>query len=262
MSPGFLSREHFITRIYVTFDDTDTLDCGRGTGKLARWFEDELPDGCAMWGVVRQQLLVHPDVPYTSHNSAACVVVDAPSAVLVPEIIERAVRHLEKHAVDGSDPGLCVATDESPVIEALKAFGVRATRELLTKADAIAVAKGVHLSAHGGTSDGIIGAAAGTGLTADGWSGRFIEYGKNHRLRDFPNVVSVGELLAEGMIVLPVDRNVESAKPDDLVDTRGWLRPCLWGGRPAVPVLRVEPGLWQAIGRSSDKAVAGASNTK
>jgi hypothetical protein len=64
------------------------------------------------------------------------------------------------------------------------------------------------------------------------------------------------------MIVLPVDRNVESAKPGDAVDTRGWLRPRLWGGLPAVPVLQVEPGLWQAIGRASDKAVAGVGNTK
>jgi len=114
----------------------------------------------------------------------------------------------------------------------------------------------VHLSAHGGTSDGIIGATAGTGLTIDGWSGRFIEFGGTRRLRDFPDVVSVGELIAENMIVLPVDRNVECAKPDDVVDSLGWLRPRLWGGRAAVPVVRVESGAWQAIGRSSDKATA------
>ncbi|TDB36974.1 MAG: hypothetical protein D9V44_10765 [Actinobacteria bacterium] len=247
-----------MTRIYVTFDDTDTLDCGRGTGKLARWFEDELPEGCVLWGVVRQQLLVHPDVPYTSHNSSACVVLDAPGADVVPTIIERAIAHLQRHAVDGSDPGLCVATDESPRLDVLLAFAERATREVLTQADAIEAASGagVHLSAHGGTSDGIIGAAAGTGLTIDGWSGRFIEYGGARRLRDFPDIVRVGDLMSEGMVVLPVDRNVESAKPDDLVDSLGWLRPRLWGGRPAVPVLRTDPGRWQAIGRSSGKAKA------
>ena len=55
-------------RLYIAFDDTDTLDADRGTGKVGRWFEDELPDGCRLWAVIRQQLLVHPDVPYTSHN--------------------------------------------------------------------------------------------------------------------------------------------------------------------------------------------------
>ena len=40
-------------RIYIGFDDTDTLEANRGTGKLARWFEGSLPDGCQVWGVVR-----------------------------------------------------------------------------------------------------------------------------------------------------------------------------------------------------------------
>jgi hypothetical protein len=47
-----------------------------GTGKIARRFEDIMPEGCRMWGVVRQQLLVDERIPYTSHNSSACVVVD------------------------------------------------------------------------------------------------------------------------------------------------------------------------------------------
>lgn len=245
-----------MTRIFVTFDDTDTLDCGRGTGKLARWFEAELPEGCVMWGVVRQQLLVHPDVPYTSHNSSACVVIDALGRLVVPAIVERAIAHLERHAIEGSDPGLCVATDEDERLDVLQAFAERATREVLTQAQAIEAARaaGVHLSAHGGTSDGIIGAAAGTGLTIGGWAGRFIEYGGKKRLRDFPDVVRVGDLMAEGMVVLPVDRNVESARPDDVLHSLGWLRPRLWGGRPAVPVVRIEPGVWQAIGCSSGKA--------
>ena len=36
---------------------------------------------------------------------------------------------------------------------------------------------GIHLSGHGGTNDGIIGATAAVGLTACGWSARFLEYG-------------------------------------------------------------------------------------
>ena len=67
-------------RVYIGFDDTDNITADRGTGKLARWFENELPEGCRVEGVVRQQLLVDDRIPYTSHNSSACVMVDAPDA--------------------------------------------------------------------------------------------------------------------------------------------------------------------------------------
>jgi hypothetical protein len=30
-------------KLYIGFDDTDNRDADRGTGKLARWFEDSLP---------------------------------------------------------------------------------------------------------------------------------------------------------------------------------------------------------------------------
>ena len=68
-------------RVYIGFDDTDVKDADRGTGKLARWFERELPEECHVWGVVRQQLLVDEAIPYTSHNSSACVVVECPESV-------------------------------------------------------------------------------------------------------------------------------------------------------------------------------------
>jgi hypothetical protein len=71
-------------RVYLGFDDTDMPDADRGTGKLVRWFGDALPEGCTLWGVVRQQLLVAPEIPYTSHNSSACAVVDAPGGASSP----------------------------------------------------------------------------------------------------------------------------------------------------------------------------------
>lgn len=235
-------------RFFVAFDDTDTLDCGRGTGKLVRWYEQELPHGCTLWGVVRQQLLVHPDVPYTSHNSSAVAVIDAPDDTVREQLIERGITHLANHAVDGSDPGLCVAAEGDAAIESLMHFGQRAAIELVTQAEAYAAAGKAHLSGHGGTNDGVIGAAAGVGLTAWGWSGRFIEYAG---LRDFPQQVSVRDLQDAGMLVLPINRNVVFPKPDDTVSTDGWLRPTLWGGVPCVPVTLLEDGVWAAVGRSA-----------
>ena len=99
-------------RVYVGFDDTDTIDADRGTGKLARWFEQELPEGCTLWGVVRQQLLVDPAIPYTSHNSSACAVVEVPDSSYTKILIGKAAdTHIKQFFISGSDPGLCVAAE-------------------------------------------------------------------------------------------------------------------------------------------------------
>lgn len=231
-------------RAYVCFDDTDTIDADRGTGKLVRWFEDELPDGCTLWGVVRQQLLVHPDIPYTSHNSSGCAVLDVPDASVRDELIERAAAHIAHHFMEGSDPGLCVALEGDAALERLAEFGRYAARNVTSQSAAMEAAEGVHLSGHGGTNDGIIGAAAGVGLTSWGWAGRFVEY---RSLRDFPDPVSVGDLEDAGMVVLPIDRNIEMPRRDEFVSTAGWLRPRLWGGQPGLPVEHAEKGVWRAI---------------
>lgn len=233
-------------RAYVCFDDTDTLDCGRGTGKLGRWFLDRLPEGCSGWGVVRQQLLVHPDIPFTSHNSAACAVLEIPHAGVVAELIELGSAIIAEHFIEGSDPGLCVATEaDAEALARLVAFGRMAAVAVTTKEAAREAALGVHLSEHGGTGDGIIGAAAGIGLTAYGWAGRLIDY--RVPLRDFPRESRVADIEAAGIHVLALDRNVGVPRPDDIVETHDWLRPRLWGHEAAVPVLWDGDGRWNAI---------------
>lgn len=232
-------------RAYVGFDDTDSLDSDRGTGKLARWFQKELPEDCSLWGVVRQQLLVHEEIPYTSHNSSACVVVEIPDLGFLDGLISRAVQHLECYALEGSDPGLCVTYDGDPVLPRLIAFSQKCTSQVVTQADALQAACRMHLSGHGGTNDGIIGAAAAVGLTAHGWSGRFIEFGK---LRDLPERVRVSELERLNILAVSLDRDGQVPAPEDLVHTKGWLRPRLWGNRPILPVVPRENGIWESLG--------------
>jgi hypothetical protein len=238
-------------RVYVAFDDTDTIDADRGTGKVGRWFADELPPGWTMWGVVRQQLLVHPDVPYTSHNSAAVCVLEraggaGASAGELDDIVARAAAHLRRHWMEGSDPGLCVAAAESGAVPALIAFGRRAAIEVVTQVEARLAAAGAHLSGHGGTEDGIIGAAAGVGLTAPGRSGRHIDY--RAPLRDLPDPIAVRQLEALGISVLAVDRDAPVPAPRDVVRHDDWLRPRLWAGVPVLPVQRDGAGAWSAVG--------------
>jgi tRNA(Ile2) C34 agmatinyltransferase TiaS len=279
-----------LARLYVAFDDTDTIDADRGTGKVGRWFEEELPDGCRLWAVVRQQLLVHPDVPYTSHNSAAVCVIDVadatltaaaegdgdgssghermPSRELVGMLAERAARHLQANWMDGSDPGLCIAWDGCGAMPALVAFGRRAAVEVVTQEDARAAAAGALLSGHGGTEDGIIGAAAGVGLTAEGWNGRLIEYRSFFgHLRDVPEPVSVSDLEAAGITVVSIDRDAPVPLPGGLVRADGWLRPRLWAGRPVLPVQRDGADGWFApgprtIGGAEDVPLSGPAEVK
>lgn len=241
-----------MTRVYIGFDDTDNLNARQGTGKLARWFERELPEGCLLQGVVRQQLLVHELVPYTSHNSAACAIVIAPDASVVNVLIEKAAAHLELHALEGSDPGLCVAWGENGLLSQLSAFGRRCTAEVVTQRNAMEAASRFHLSGHGGTNDGIIGAAAAVGLTASGWCGRFIEYG---RLRSFPPVVPVWELEQAQMQVVSIDRDAAVPAPEDIVHTGNWLRPRLWANQAVVLVRPKGSGEWESLGEKREKKV-------
>jgi hypothetical protein len=235
-------------RIYIGFDDTDTSDSDRGTGKLVRWFEKELPPSCRLWGVVRQQLLVDDAIPYTNHNSSACAVVEASNGCSVDDIISKAANHIKRHFISGSDPGLCVASEDNPALSRLILFGRTCVTRVVTQEDALSAASGVHLSGHGGTNDGIIGAAAAAGLTAYGWCGRLIEFG---RLRDFPAEVSVLDLERAGITVVSVDRDAQAPAPKDVVHTDGWLRPRLWGGRAILPVTVKGKNLWESMGKKS-----------
>ena len=241
-------------RVYIGFDDTDHIDADRGTGKLARWFERELPEGCRIWGVVRQQLLVHKDIPYTSHNSSACVVVEAEDDSLLGDLISRAAEHIERYSLDGSDPGLCVASEDSPGVSPLIAFGRKCTRQVVTQKEALEASSNVHISGHGGTNQGIIGAAAAVGLTADGWCGRFIEYRK---LRSLPERVRVSELESLNIFTVSLDRDSRVPAPEDIVVTKGWLRPRLWGNRAVLAVMPRDDGVWESLGGKRQKANTG-----
>jgi len=237
-------------KLYVGFDDTDNAEAAIGTGKLARHFEALLPENCRVWGVVRQQLLVDPGIPYTSHNSSACVVLDIPDPSLVETILERADQHISRESLPGSDPGLCLAPEGHPALSGLMVFGKRCTEKIVTQREAMEVANGVHLSGHGGTNDGIIGAAAAVGLTASGWSGRFIEFGN---LRAHPDQVSVSTLTQNGISVVSLDRDAIIPHPEDTVFTKGWLRPRFWGQKAVLPVVQKGKGQWEILGGKRGK---------
>jgi len=231
-------------KIYVAFDDTDTLDCGRGTGKLARWFRDELPHDCSLLGVVRQQLLEDPSIPMTSHNSSLCDIIEAPDRSFRDILIDKAAKHIKNNFFEGSDPGLCVYCENDPGLDKLIDFGIRCTDTIVTQKEAIEAAGDNHLSGHGGDNGGIIGATAAIGLTIYAKSGRFVDYKK---IRETPEQCTVRDLNSMGIEVMSINRHAELPRPDDFVDNRGSLRPRLWGQNVIVPVIATGPNTWMII---------------
>ncbi|PKN36003.1 MAG: hypothetical protein CVU61_00440 [Deltaproteobacteria bacterium HGW-Deltaproteobacteria-19] len=238
-------------RIYIGFDDTDNLEADFGTGKVARRFASRVPAEAGIWGVVRQQLLVDPRIPYTSHNSSACMVLDLPDPSALDDLVRQAAEHIEAVSSPGSDPGLCIVREGDPVLAALMELGRSCTMRLVKQGEAVEAAGKAHLSGHGGTNDGIIGAAAAVGLTASGWSGRFIEYAL---LRSMPDPVTVSALEGKGMRVVSLDRDALFPRPEDVVHTKGWLRPRLWGSVAVLPVLPAGPGEWVTMGEKRNKS--------
>ena len=124
-------------RILISIDDTDNLE-SRGTGDLAAEIALALEENA--WGessyITRHQLLVHPDIPYTSHNSAMCFAAEVDESHL-ERIIDHASAFLARESAAGSDPGLCVAAvDRLATPETLVAFGRKAKQSVITMAEA------------------------------------------------------------------------------------------------------------------------------
>jgi hypothetical protein len=140
----------------VGIDDTDN-DSSPGTGYLAqRLLEALAAEGLAApCGATRHQLLVDPRVPYTSHNSSACLAIATRSGVGLDAVDAAAARFLGEHAAAGSDPGLAVVSRHlaDGHRDAAVAFGRLAKTDLLdqTTARSVAAAHGILLSGHGGT---------------------------------------------------------------------------------------------------------------
>ncbi|MCG8634269.1 MAG: hypothetical protein MI863_10605 [Desulfobacterales bacterium] len=162
---------------WVCVDDTD-MPGTKGTGCLVQEICGELEEkGLGTCSAVsRHQLFVHEDIPFTSHNSAMSFEIDLPAGLNQSTLVDHMITALETRCEKGSDPGLCITGPLSgQAKEQLTAFGKLAKYQVCTKDSAYGLARdlGIHLSEHGGTGDGIIGAIAGLGLRMSGNDGRY-----------------------------------------------------------------------------------------
>ena len=162
--------------LLISIDDTDNVE-SRGTGDVAELLAAGLEEArLARCGrVTRHQLLVHPDIAYTSHNSAMCFPAEIAAGDLAV-VTSRCETALQEESAEGSDPGLCIVALERLTRPAeLVGYGRAAKSRVIDKDEAFRTAAdlGVHLSEHGGSGIGVIGALAGAGLRLSGDDGRF-----------------------------------------------------------------------------------------
>ena len=223
-------------RILVCIDDTDNID-SRGTGELAEILAQSIEEQGwgKSFGVTRHQLFVHSDIPYTSHNSSMCFSADFDKKFLA-DFTNYAADFLARESAEGSDPGLCILiTEQLSRPDQLIAFGRRAKEAVLTKQDAFELAHdlGIHLSEHGGTGQGIIGALAGAALRLSGNDGRF--KGKL-KIKSETDIVSVAHILSQTTvdIVKSIDGTVLT--DEELVRLGDTVKAVLLEGMCVLPV--------------------------
>jgi hypothetical protein len=233
-----------MTSYLIGIDDTDNLE-SRGTGyrvrQLAGWLLDNhLADPRR---ITRHQLLVDARIPYTSHNSSACLVVDTEHP---GDVWEGSREFLKLTSAYGSDAGLCLAAWDHDHEEVLS-FGQRAKSEVLTMTEALQIASRSEIRCEGltGTGGGIIGALAGIGLHRGGNDGRFLWL---PGLRELNGECLVGDLLTNGHIDRVCTLDHVELSPAECVHVGDWVRPVLRDGKSTLYVEEQNHG-WHILSK-------------
>lgn len=243
-------------RYLIGIDDTDNAE-SRGTGHRARMLGLGLQEAGLgrLIAITRHQLLVHPAIRYTSHNSSACLVVDAANGSTAA-LADFCREFLLAESALGSDAGLCIAAWDA-VDEIVQAFGERAKREVVTSTEAVdlGVRAGFVLEGLTGDGGGVIGALAGVGLRAAGDDGRFLWLSG---LRETTGMHPAAAL--PGLTGIETIRTTDGAEisPADTIDLGTWCRPILRGGQTMLLVEPVvdQPGAWRVAAKDTIKKLS------
>lgn len=225
-------------RLLVAIDDTDNLE-SRGTGHRARGIGRSLAeDGLAVVnGISRHQLFVHPDIPYTSHNSALCLDLGWIGGEV--GLLEDIVRYfLAEYSAPGSDAGFAIASFDA-VPDAIVDFGKRAKSEIVTQEEARVLARDCRVTLQGVTGDegGVIGALAAIGLRKTGQDGRFVWV---DGVRELGGVVTLEELMSRTGIDRVSSLCGVAPEAHDRISVDPWPRPVLIDHQAVLLIEKVE----------------------
>lgn len=240
-------------RYLIGIDDTDNLE-SRGTGHRARQMAEFFAQRSLAQplGITRHQLLVSPEIPYTSHNSSACLLFEA-DPEKENEMWNAGCEFLLSESAPGSDAGFCLARWEF-ISAQVRAFGLRAKQVVLTQLEAeqTAIDNGIRLQGLTGTHGGIIGALAGVGLHNAGSDGRFLWL---PGLRDLSGIHSVADICALGHIdnIRPLDG--ANLSPESLVNVGEWVRPILRDNQ-AILYVEEQNNEWHILSKERIKSLS------
>jgi hypothetical protein len=214
--------------IFIGIDDTDNLET-RGTGHHARMLGHSLAAAglFEMKSVTRHQLLVNPLIPFTSHNSSACLA--GICLGCLDDLVAHAKEFLVRESAFDSDAGLCVAIAED-VTPAIMEYGNRAKQEVLTTGDAfrMIVNTGIYLEGFLNTRIGVIGSLAAVGLRAGGNDGRLLW---TRNLRETTGDFPIGDLLDMVDIDRVLEKDHSETNTSDVIRITEWCRPVMIGGK-------------------------------
>jgi hypothetical protein len=216
----------------IGIDDTDNIE-SRGTGHRVRQLADWLAENqlAVPLGITRHQLLVDPKIPYTSHNSSACLSVETGN----PEDVWEASREfLLRESALGSDAGLTLAQWDS-INESVLFFAKRAKLVVLTMPEAQQTASQSRIRYEGltGTHGGIIGALSAIGLHRAGNDGRYLWL---PGLRELKGKYQASEICAMGHIDRVCTLGNSELHSKSMVDVGEWVRPVLRDGKSTLYV--------------------------
>jgi hypothetical protein len=247
-------RDRQAMKIFICIDDTDNLD-SKGTGHLADELRLQLENKFQIetTKITRHQLFVHENIPYTSHNSTMCFTAEIKEKHYA-DIISHSIDFLKERSAEGSDPGLCVAIEERIADKSsLMDFGRRATCSVLTKTEAYQLAEtlGIHLSEHGGTGGGIIGALAGIGLRMTGNHGRFRG---GHPISDEDQTITPKALCRKYAIDEVRDCVSGRVVDSGMISLEGKVKTILLDGLSVLPVVRTADASWRNLTKDEIKA--------
>jgi len=253
----FFNKERM--RLLIGIDDTGKPE-SYGTGWLAREMGHALlnRDQATLIGITRHQLLLHPDILFTSQNSAACLDVESEN---IDSLAAFCSDFLVHHSAEGANAGLAISSWDGISKEIID-WGMKAKTLVLQYDDAIRMAEkfGVVLKGLSGNYNGVIGALAAIGLRRSCDDGRFIWL---KRLRDMKGVYSAEDIIALTDVDIIISREGEDIMPDDPVDVGDWLRPVMIDEKVTIIVEKAnldENCKWRSASREYIKRIADKMN--
>jgi hypothetical protein len=242
---------------YIGIDDTDNLE-SRGTGFRARQLGTMLEEAgiAKLICITRHQLYVHKDIPFTSHNSSACLLMDCEIGNDA-ELKTFCREFLLRESAPGSDAGLCIASSDV-ITRGIENWGKNAKRIVLNKtlAHELAIQNNIYLEGLTGEKIGVIGALAAVGLRHEGNDGRVLWL---PFLRDTEGIFSAEELKDRLCVDTISTKDGIRIPPADRIMTDNWLRPVMRNKEITLIVEKTEDHgqyKWQHVPKEYIKSIS------